>query len=148
MVPGQCARGDDGHRCHDPPLATREIPAGEHETDFIVNPNAPLDDQTTLGLISQLNPDHQWQKSHLLFPDAQLLADPERRLDDSVAQYRFGRDDGPGLARPRRQEGDDFTSHVVTARTITTPGTAQQVITVGEYQSKGIGRPLVKGDLA
>ena len=35
-----------------PPLATREVPAGEHETGFIVNPNAPLDDQTTLDLIS------------------------------------------------------------------------------------------------
>jgi hypothetical protein len=42
-----------------------------------------------------------------------------------------------------------FTNHVQTSRTITTPGSAQQVITVGAYQSKGIGKNrFFKGDLA
>ena len=37
-----------------PRRTTREIPPGDAEPDFVINPNAPFDDQTTLGIITQV----------------------------------------------------------------------------------------------
>ena len=132
-----------------PPRETREVPAGDHETDFVVNPNASANDQTTLDLVSQLNITGNGKNliSLSLTPNLASIPDGDWKIrlhnTGSVAttvQVWLDRDG---------KKETIFTSHVATARTITTPGSAQQVITVGAYQSKGIGKNhLFKGDLA
>ena len=132
-----------------PRRATREIPPGDAEPEFVVNPNAQLDDQTTLDIISQLNVPNNGKNLITL-----RLRPTPRRLQSG--RWVIGlRNTGPvattvqvWLDREGKKE-TMFKSHVVTSRTITTPGSAQQVITVGAYQSKGVGLfRRGKGDLA
>ena len=118
-------------------LESAEVaPGGLLTPLFVVNPTLPEGEQTNVGIRSVLNNAANGRNS------VTITIGTNSVIPAGPWIVRF-RNVGPAATTVQAWLDNDgtkethFASHVSRSRTITTPGTAQQVITVGAYDSKG-----------